>query len=81
MVREVSEAAAATVATRMKEAFVIYLSEQLAMEAAEVSLEHKLAMADAIVYATAQMLEATLVTSDEDFADLPGVTYIPRDKA
>ena len=55
------------------------LTAQLAMEAAEVSLKHKLAMADAVVYATAQMLEATLVTSDLDFADLPGVTYIPRD--
>ena len=55
------------------------LTTRLAMEAAEVSLKHRLAMADAIVYATAQMLEATLVTSDEDFADLPGVTYLPRD--
>ena len=55
------------------------LDARLAMDAAEVSLKHKLAMADAVVYATAQMLEATLVTSDEDFADLPGVTYIARD--
>ena len=58
---------------------VVPLNARLAMEAAEVSLEHKLALADAVVYATAQMLEATLVTSDEDFAELPGVTYIPRD--
>ena len=79
MVREVSEAAAARVAARMKDAFVIHLDLWLAMEAAEVSLKHELGMADAVVYATARMLEATLVTSDEDFADLPGVTYIPRD--
>ncbi len=48
------------------------------MAAAEVSLEHRLAMADAVVHATAQMLEATLVTSDEDFDELPGVTYMPQ---
>jgi predicted nucleic acid-binding protein len=35
-------------------------------------------MADAIVYATAWLRSAELVTSDKDFADLPDVTYIGK---
>jgi predicted nucleic acid-binding protein len=35
-------------------------------------------MADALVYATALMHEATLITSDADFASLPGVTFLPK---
>jgi predicted nucleic acid-binding protein len=47
MQREVSADAAASVASRMKEAHVVPLDEQLALEAAELSLQHRLAMADA----------------------------------
>ena len=75
MHREVSADAAAGVAARMKEERVVPLDEQLALEAAEVSLQHGLAMADAIVYATARFFEATLLTSDADFRDLPHVDY------
>jgi len=77
MHREVSADAAARVASRMKEAQLVPLDDQLALEAAEVSLQHGLAMADAIVYATAQAFEAKLFTSDADFRDLPQVEYIP----
>lgn len=52
---------------------IIPLTESLALLAADVSLEHGLAMADAIVYATAQDQNARLVTSDADFQDLPTV--------
>ncbi len=56
---------------------VIDLAPGIALAAADVSLEHGLGMADAIVYATTQLKGATLVTGDADFADLPGVEYIP----
>ncbi|MCP4662434.1 MAG: type II toxin-antitoxin system VapC family toxin, partial [bacterium] len=46
--------------------------------AADLSLEFRLAMADAIVYATARSYQVELVTSDADFVDLPEVTYIPK---
>ncbi len=46
----------------------------LAAAASRVSIEHHLAMADAIIYATAQTYNAQLVTADLDFANLPGVT-------
>ena len=55
---------------------VIPLDEHVAIAAAEFSLRHRLAMADAIIYATACSFEAQLVTADEHFGELPGVTII-----
>jgi len=55
---------------------IIPLGELLALAAASISLQHKLAMADAIIYATAQGFAAELVTSDQGFAGLPGVTLL-----
>lgn len=52
---------------------VIELDATLAIAAAQISVHHKLAMADAIIYATAESVSARLVTSDTDFRDLPGV--------
>ena len=46
------------------------------MNAADVSLERGLAMADAIVYSTARAYSAQLITSDKDLKDLPGTRFI-----
>jgi predicted nucleic acid-binding protein len=54
----------------------IYLSAGLAAQAAKISLQHQLAMTDAIIYATAQEHRAQLVTSDAHFANLSGVTLL-----
>ena len=54
----------------------VAFDSDLAMHAAEVSMDLKLAMADAIIYATAQHYHAELVTADHHFAALPGVTII-----
>lgn len=54
----------------------IPLDTGLAALAAQVSVEKHLAMADAIVYATAQAHRAQLVTSDTRFSGLPGVTVL-----
>ena len=77
--RQASDDDALIAAGTLKATHLVELDEALALEAAEASLEHGLAMADAIVYATAQSLDATLVTSDADFRDLPGVEYIGPD--
>ena len=53
---------------------VVPLDEDLAIAAAEVSMQHHLAMADAIIYATAQAFHAQLITGDSAFRGLPGVT-------
>ena len=76
MRREVSEGWAIIVAGRMRAARVVSLDDQLALKAADFSVQHGLAMADAVIYATARDCEATLVTGDADFAGLPGVEYI-----
>jgi predicted nucleic acid-binding protein len=52
------------------------LDERLALLAARISLDRRLAMSDAIIYATAQVAAALLVTSDTHFQGLPGVTVI-----
>ena len=55
---------------------VIPLDATLALAAADLSAAHRLPMADAIIYATAQSQDAQLVTSDSHFKDLPGVTLV-----
>ena len=52
---------------------LVPLDEDLALASARVSLEFRLAMADAIIYATALAYHATLVTGDVAFRGLPGV--------
>ena len=54
----------------------IELDSSLAIAAAQISIRHRLAMADAIIYATAESAGAQLVTSDTDFRDLPGVIVV-----
>jgi toxin FitB len=52
---------------------VIPLDETIAVAAGNLSVEHRLPMADAIVYATARVCQAQLVTADTHFRGLPGV--------
>jgi predicted nucleic acid-binding protein len=55
---------------------IVPLEEMLALKAADLSVIHKLAMADSIIYATALSHSAPLITFDAHFADLPGVTIL-----
>jgi toxin FitB len=75
--REGSPDDANLAAAKLRDHRVVPLDDRLSLEAAEFSLQHKLSMADAIIYATARAHKATLVTSDEHFANLPGVDYLP----
>lgn len=59
-------------------ASVMPLDTPLALQAGGLALEHKLAMADAIILATAQRASAQLVTSDKHFSALPGVIYFEK---
>jgi len=76
--RERGEEEALQVAAQLEKTEVAPLTSTIALTAADASLEHGLAMADAIVYATAAVHEAELVTSDRDFASLSGVTYLEK---
>lgn len=59
-------------------ASIIPLDTPLALQAAGLALEHKLAMADAIILATAQRTSAQLVTSDKHFSAIPSVIYFEK---
>ena len=54
------------------------LTTEIAIFAAEICARHKLATADAIIYATALTHEADLLTCDRHFEALPGVCYLPK---
>ena len=56
----------------------VELTDDLAENAADVAATHKLAMADAMIYATAQMFSATIWSQDADLGRLPGVMYFPK---
>ena len=54
------------------------LDAALAVEAARVSVERDLSLADSVMLATAQGHGADLWTQDEHFKGLPGVRYKPK---
>lgn len=74
--RRRSEMEAVVAAARLRECHLVPLDDRIALEAADLSLQHGLAMADAVVYATALIHDAPLITADADLKDLPGVEYI-----
>jgi predicted nucleic acid-binding protein len=74
--RERGEETALLFAGRLSATQVVQLTESIALLAADVSLRHGLAMADAIVYATAKDQEAEVVTGDADLKGFPGVVYV-----
>ncbi|HUP61292.1 MAG TPA: type II toxin-antitoxin system VapC family toxin [Thermoanaerobaculia bacterium] len=76
--RELSEDDAVIAISAMQRSQVIPLDQELALSAADLSLEHGLAMADAIVLATARKFQAELVTSDRDFEQIADVTYLRK---
>jgi predicted nucleic acid-binding protein len=59
---------------------VIDLTQEIALAASVLSMEHKLPMADSIILATARAEQATLWTQDEHFEGLEGVKYIKKVK-
>jgi predicted nucleic acid-binding protein len=54
----------------------VSLDFELAAVSAKASIDHRLAMADAMIYAIAQNYGAQLVTADPDFHGLPGVILL-----
>ena len=74
--RERGEETALLVSAQLSASHVVQLTESIAYLAADMSLLYGLAMADAIVYATARDQDAQVVTGDADLKDLPGVIYV-----
>jgi toxin FitB len=57
---------------------VIELDTSIALEAAKISLDLKLPMADSIILATTRSLPAVLWTQDAVFKGIDGINYIER---
>jgi len=54
------------------------LTQEIAINAAQISSELKIAMADSMILATARKYDAVLWTQDIDFEGLIGVKYFPK---
>ena len=78
LTREVSEEVADETIAFSTQCVVAPLDAWLALQAAEIARASALAMADAIVYATAIDNGADLLTCDAHFAKLPRVVYFPK---
>ena len=78
VLREFGEERALEVIAQMSLGKVVELDRQIAINAAQISTELKLAMADSIILATARLHNAALWTQDEHFKDLDGVKYIEK---
>jgi len=57
---------------------VATLDTKIALQAAELHRQYKLATADAIVYATALAYDADLITCDAHFEGFPNVVFIRK---
>jgi toxin FitB len=54
------------------------ITREIAIEAAYISDEYKMAMADSLILATARAYRAVLWTQDADFEGVEGVQYIQK---
>ena len=55
---------------------IVPLTKRISLEAAEISLSEGMSMADAIIKATANLTQSTIVTSDKHFKDKKDVIFI-----
>ena len=78
LARETSEDLEQAVLADTMKCVVAHLDAPIALHAAELSRNWRLATADAIVYATALAHDAELLTCDAHLKDLPGVIYFAK---
>lgn len=73
--QQANETAALRAIAAMQQGKVVDLDATLAVNAAKLSLDLQLPLADSIILATAQSNAATLWTQDADFKGISGVEY------
>ena len=78
LTREKGEAEADLMIAYTQKCVVTGLDTTIALSAANLHQQYKLATADAIVYATALHCQADLLTCDAHFKDLPHVVYLAK---
>jgi toxin FitB len=62
----------------MQQGLVVDLDSILALNAAKLSVDLRLPMADSIILVTARWYNAVLWTQDADFRELEGVRYVEK---
>ena len=70
--------AAFVAVSQMRQGRSVDLDTNIAVVAADLSLQLKLPMADSVILATARRYDATLWTQDEDFRGLEDVRYVAK---
>ncbi|HEY2852625.1 MAG TPA: type II toxin-antitoxin system VapC family toxin [Gemmatimonadaceae bacterium] len=78
VLREFGEGEALQAIAVMQQGQVVDLDGSLALLAAKLGVEHKLPLADSVVYATAQAMNGIVWTQDEDFEDLPDAKFFRK---
>jgi toxin FitB len=64
----------------MQQGKIVELDSQIALNAARISIDHKLSMADSIILSTTIVNQAVLWTQDSHFEKLPNVKYREANK-
>lgn len=78
VLRESGENDAFQAIAAMQKGQVKEVSISMALNAAKISLQYGLPMADSLILATANIFKCTLWTQDSDFENLPGVRFISK---
>ena len=76
--REKGEDAALQAVAIMKQGQEVDLNSSLAIQAAKISFDLKMPMADAIILTTARAHQAIVWTQDDDFAGISGVKHFVK---
>ncbi|MDR2517176.1 MAG: type II toxin-antitoxin system VapC family toxin [Spirochaetaceae bacterium] len=80
LLAEKNEAYALEVVSYMQTGTVIEIDAGLSLAAAHISRNHKLPMADSIIYSAALRHSALIFTCDKHFRDIPGIRYFPKNQ-
>jgi len=75
VLREKDENTALQVVATMQQCKVIELTSEIAIQAAKLSFEKKLPMADSIILSTGYLYDAVIWTQDADFKNIQGAKY------
>ena len=78
VLQQCGEDAALHVVALMQQAGVLDVTAAISMDAAKLSTEMKLPMADSLILAAARAYDAVLWTQDGDFQGLPNVKFVKK---
>jgi predicted nucleic acid-binding protein len=78
ILQQVDEGAALKAVALMRQGQVVDLDESIALNAAKLSLDLHLPMADSIILATARRYNAIVWTQDSDFKNIKEAEYRPK---